>query len=664
MSFSYKTLNSNDITLTSYIANKQWEVKNSNLSQNGVSIFVGENLPINRENIFDPLNDINTYNQEYRRLIFESIKHLYYENYTSGSLTNSFFQSSSYFNYEQTTLISGSMLSSYKSLPTQEGGKIVVISIDKEIFGSGLTPNSVFISGSDYYLRDDGEGNLYNFYNEDNYARYNEAIYDESIYLEITPSIFPQLEYVGNVFYSHGLIVITDSNYLCIFGSPPTAVNNHFEYLNINPLLNLDILSNDFSDCGDIITNSFSSTGGNFPDYTYSGGFINITPNQSSVIPGDYNIGYTILNSSGVISNTGSINLNITSKPLEINNLIYSSSAYGIPTITPITFSIDYGVPYYSYSLDNSSSYIDVNTLFNITVNNNITSSNYNIIYIKDYLGNIASQSFSTWREALTYTYSLQFPPCGETGTSGELYVYSNTATSASLNGGDYKILPYLFQNASTSSTVSLKNDFNDITSSLISLDPIPPITSSLLIQSASGYGASNGGFSLSLDNIFPSLNPIYTIQTGSYILPEFNGINITSSSYNFNTSSLPAGIYTASATLSSSYSCGLQQYLNYINIPQPSIIEFTVTGSYIESGSNSIILNATGGIPPYTYFAKNITTNTIHSSDNPTIPLNTLNSGSYTLFIIDNNSFTSPTQSIEIYGRTYIYSGSTCEQI
>ena len=93
MSFSYKTLNSTDLTLTSYIANKLWEVKNSTLSQNGITIYIGENLPLNRNNIFDPIDDIETSNEEYRRLIFESIKHLYYENYTSGSLTNQFFQS-------------------------------------------------------------------------------------------------------------------------------------------------------------------------------------------------------------------------------------------------------------------------------------------------------------------------------------------------------------------------------------------------------------------------------------------------------------------------------------------------------------------------------------------------------------------------------------------
>jgi hypothetical protein len=686
MSFSYKTLNSNDITLTSYIANKPWEVKNSTLSQNGVTIFIGENLPVNREYPFDPVNDIGTSNQEYRRLVFESIKHLYYENYTSGSLTGQFFQSSSYFNYEQTTLVSGSMISAFKNLPGKEGdgtsiydvssslydqniydddrgGIIVVISIDKEVFGSGLTPNSVFISGSDYYLRDDGEGNLYNFNNEANYARYNSAIYDKDIYLELLNSNFPQLEYAGNIFYSHGLIVITNPDYLCVFGTPPTAVNNYFEYVNVVPNFNLDILYNDYSDCGILNFDSFESSGGTFPDYTYNNGFLNITPNQSSVIPGIYTLGYTISNSSGIRSNTGSVTLKITSLPLWMSNVTHSSSAFGTASIIPVTFSINYGVPYYSYSLDNGSNYINSNGLFNIIISGSVTSSDNNIIYVKDYLGNIVSQSFSSWYPGMTYTYTIQYPPCGPTGTAGEIYIYSTTAVSASINGGAYQALPGFFNNATTSSTILLKNTNNDITSSTLTQTPILPITSSLLISSASGYGEANGAFTVYLNNIYPGLNPLYSILTGSNYLPAFTGIEVNSTSYIFSTSSLPAGIYTMSAYLDGPYNCALQQYLSYITITQPSLITFTATGSYINSCSNAVILNTTGGVPPYTYFATNINTLAVYSSNTSSIALDGLNSGSYNLFIVDNNEFTSPSQNIDIYGRSYIYSGSTCEQ-
>ena len=123
MSFSYKTLNSNDITLTSYIANKQWEVNSLSLSENGIKIYIGENIPINESSPFNPTNDTETTNDEYRRLIFSSIQHLFYKNYISGSSTGSFFESSSYINYEQSTLSSGSSLLTTLRYLAQKTGK-------------------------------------------------------------------------------------------------------------------------------------------------------------------------------------------------------------------------------------------------------------------------------------------------------------------------------------------------------------------------------------------------------------------------------------------------------------------------------------------------------------------------------------------------------------
>jgi hypothetical protein len=94
MSFSYKTLNSTDLTLTSYIANKLWEVKNSTLSENGITIYIGENLPLNRNNIFDPIDDIETSNEEYRRL-----KELGYD----GDIFDKMFKSARYYFRKKST---------------------------------------------------------------------------------------------------------------------------------------------------------------------------------------------------------------------------------------------------------------------------------------------------------------------------------------------------------------------------------------------------------------------------------------------------------------------------------------------------------------------------------------------------------------------------------
>ena len=669
MSFSYKTLNSNDITLTSYIANKPWEVNSSSLSENGITIFVGENVPISRTSPYDPIDDLETSNDESRRLIFDSIRNLYYQNYTSGSSTGTFYQSSSYFNYEQSTLISGSGISTFRNIPTltgsyptsndgsvyTSGGKIVVISIDQKIFGSGLYPNSTFISGSGYYLRDDGEGNLFNFRNEENYAKYSEAIYSKDIYLELLNSNQPQLEYAGNVFYSQGLIVITNSDYLCVFGAPPTAVNDYYVSSNMVTPQIYNPLSNDISDCTSIDINSFfphNSPSYEFPDYTYSSGSLSITPNQSSVIPGNYQIGYTIQNQSGMGSNTGSINLEITSEPLQLTNIISSSVCYGVSTSLPITFSINYGVPYYSYSLDNGSTYTGVNNLFNVTVSGSIIPASTNFIYVKDYLEEISITPISLWSPIISYNAFMSKTNCSGSSV-GIISITGDTGLSSSLDNSTYFPVPKTFTNLSSSTyTVYVKNNIGCIVSSSVIVSDAPAISLIPTFQHVKCYGSTTGN--ISLDVINPSSN--YSITWRDSLN------NVVGNSIELN--NIPTGSYTVSIidnivdgcqTISASYS-----------ITGSSLITLSSTASYIKSCSSDIIINAQGGVGPYIYYAVNNTNQTFYQSSTSNISLSALglNSGSFITYVVDSLGCPSSNSNIEIFSRGYIYSGSTCEQI
>ena len=683
MSFSYKTLSSNDITLTSYIANKQWEVSNTTLSQNGVSIYIGENLPISRTYPFDPINDLQTSNSEYRRLIFDSIKHLFFENYTSGSLTGRFFHSSSYFNYEQNTLASGSGVSTFRNISTitgnntpvlydtddnynedavfdpDRGGKVIIISIDQNVYGSGLNPNSVFISGSGYYLRDDGEGNLYNWRNEDNYAKYSSAIYDQDIYLELISNGL-QLEYIGNVFYSHGLIVITDEDYLCVFGAPPGAVNDYYSYFNMDTPDSFDILGNDICDCGTLDINSFTTSSINgyiFPNFTYDNGFITITQDQASVIPGNYIIGYTISNSSGLVSNTGSINLTITSQPLQIENIISSSVCFGSSSILPVTFSINYGVPFYSYSLDNGITYTGVNSLFNVTVSGSITASLNNTIYVKDYLGDIITSSFSSWYPPVEATIELLKPPCSDVSSDGRISIKQDqTAVSASVNFGPFEKLPTIFNGIPTGSININLIDLNKcVTSSILEVDIYPPLTASVTMSHVNCYGSSTGQININLSNIIDTLFLDFIDPTGSYV---FSNTPITSSTLIF--SNLSTGSWTASLFSIGTNEC--QNYSNIFDITGSSPITFITTASYINSCSNQIIFDATGGLGGYTYFAQNQTTGQTYFSTSSVLDLLDLTGGNFNTYVLDTGSCISSLSTIEIYGRKYIYSGSQCE--
>jgi len=675
MSFSYKTLNSNDITLTSHITNKFWEVKNSTLSENGVTIYIGENLPINIDNPFNPIDDIKTSNEEYRRLIFDSIKHLYYKNYISGSLTGSFFQSSSYFNYEQSTLTSGTLrelanntgsanisyapnnqyggsttiydnisLYDVATFDPDRGNRIVIISIDQNIFGSGLSPNSVFISSSNYYLHDDGEGNFFDYYTQDNYLN------------PISSSL------VGNIFYSHGLIVITNENYLCVFGAPPTAINDYYSYYNLNLTKSLEVLNNDYTDCGILLPETFTThslEGYTFPSFTYNDGTLSIPPIQPNLIPGEYKIGYTIENNLGLISNTASINLNITSEPLQIINIISSSVCFNDTSSVPVTFSIDYGVPYYSYSLDEGNTYLGINDLFNVIISGSITASNNNIIYVKDYLGEITTQTFSSWYPEVLASIIIQKPPCSDISTDGKIFINNDqTAISASINGVS-QALPALFTGIPTGSIiVGLTSSFGCTTSSIVEVDIYPQLIANITQSNISCNGLTNGFLRVNFTNVIDNLKVTLLDPTSSII---YNNIPLSNFPNNSVTASnLSTGSY--NLIVSSSIIDQCQIYSNVFNITEPTTISYNISASYIDTCSNQILFNdITGGTPPYTYIAIESGSNQIYSSNTTIVDLESLNGGTYISYVIDNNACQSYTSSLEIFSRQFIYSGSEC---
>ena len=631
MSFSYKTLSSNDITLTSYIANKQWEVNINSLSQNGIKVYIGENIPLTINTPFNPETDTIS-NNEYRRLLYDSIKHLYYSNYISSSLTGSFFNSSSYFNFEQTTL----ELSNIKNFPTDSGSKIAVISIDQEIYGSGLTPNSVYISGSDYFIKDDGEGNLY----------------DGSIY-------------IGNIFYSHGLLIITNQDYLCILGAPPTAVNNNITYLNTTISKSLNILENDICECGTLLYNSFTSSnvpGYPFPDFTYiiNSGTLNITPNQSSVIPGNYKLKYTVNNSLGLTSNEGDINLTITSKPLEIFNIVSSSVCSGNSSSLPVTFSINYGVPYYSYSLDKGNTWSTSSNLFNVTVSGSVTASSDNIIYVKDYLGEIVTQSFSSWHPSPTSNIVLSVTPCSDSSANGEIYISGGTATTASINS-IVKKLPATFKNIGTGSyTINLTNNLGCTTSSIFQVNAKPSIMADVTDPIIPCFKSSPSPLKIQFKNIDRNdeLKVYLADRDENYIynneyLENFEDYIVKT-----------ADLYEQNWKFYLLDKDNCVRYSYNFTISSPEELTFDLTASYISTCSNAIIFNATGGTPPYTYFAYNSDSLLSYVSTSSLMNLNGFDSGTFITYVVDKNNCISAESKIDIWGREYIYSGSTCEII
>ena len=179
---SFKKLSKADVTTVDYKANKQWNLSYiGNPNDTYIIYYTGSNSTF--------IKSDTTLNNQYPSLIYSQINHLFYQSYTSsldtGSLkfnldtyTSASQQrpTASYFNYNTNPLL-------IEQFPSGSGNKIGVLSINQNIYGSKILPTSFQISASGYLIKDDGNGNLLDTINSN--------------------------KFVGNVFYAHGISVIT-----------------------------------------------------------------------------------------------------------------------------------------------------------------------------------------------------------------------------------------------------------------------------------------------------------------------------------------------------------------------------------------------------------------------------------------------------------------------
>lgn len=175
---TYKKFLSSDIIINPFEVNKSFSylgVADLTGSEGGVDRFLGEKT---NETTFISGTWLQTGEiaTEYRYLIYNSVKELYYSNFTftSSSKGTSYLESGSFYNYPQSDLYYR------KYFPTNTGSVVGVISVPSKLYGNRIQPKSfLYKSGSDS-ITDDGEGNL---------------IYNNSI--------------CGNIIYNQGLAIIT-----------------------------------------------------------------------------------------------------------------------------------------------------------------------------------------------------------------------------------------------------------------------------------------------------------------------------------------------------------------------------------------------------------------------------------------------------------------------
>ena len=197
---AYKSLTVQDIIISPFEVNKGFTFQGAS-SLTGSSVLIDRYLGKNLTSSFDPTTDPTTgyvVTGSYQRLIYDSVKHLYYSNYISSSTGDLAATSSIIFgfdsegnrtvgprdttnnyNYLQTTLTQS------RYLPTGSNDIIGVISIPQNVFGDQIKPGSFKFYSDSGSISDDGNGNI---------------IFDLDG------------QYAGNIIYQHGLILLTKDN--------------------------------------------------------------------------------------------------------------------------------------------------------------------------------------------------------------------------------------------------------------------------------------------------------------------------------------------------------------------------------------------------------------------------------------------------------------------
>jgi hypothetical protein len=254
---SLKKLSKSDVTVVPYYANKQWSFTRST-STTYSSLYKGTNIT----GAFSITSDPKTAGQ-YERLIYNSINHLFYQSYTGSLNTSSLANSlnnyesasqqrptSSYFIYND----NNNLVNNY---PTGTNQNIQVLAINQNIYGNKVLPNSVLLTGATVNVTDDGFGNLYDTYSTKTH--------------------------IGNLFYAHGMVIITNQSYQNLFTNTFT-LNFKNEYIIYENEVRCLIKESDYNLTYNptIVSGSYASgsikdfaTGSNFQPYVTSIGLYN-----------------------------------------------------------------------------------------------------------------------------------------------------------------------------------------------------------------------------------------------------------------------------------------------------------------------------------------------------------------------------------------------------
>jgi cell division septation protein DedD len=216
---SFKRLKRSDVISVPYVANKNWVFEYCPYPKDQyIKLYKGTNVTGSFSTKYDAVTE-----GQYERLIYSQINHLFYQNYSSSNqnLNTSSLISSLYYDGASQNRLTGSYFNYndnpglIRTLPTGAMEGIRILAINQDLYGQQVLPYAFELSSSVYYVKDDGIGNLIDYKNSNTY--------------------------IGNIFYSHGLAVVTHQDYQLMWPLPPLAQFKQVSFLDTDATKTVDL---------------------------------------------------------------------------------------------------------------------------------------------------------------------------------------------------------------------------------------------------------------------------------------------------------------------------------------------------------------------------------------------------------------------------------------
>lgn len=225
MSRSSNSLKASDVITTpiklKYIAS----IASSLLENYGITVVNGVNGSTSQTKTIR--QDVINYN---------AVRSQFYSNYLTGSFPVS---GSSATNWEQSTAAYGTPDADVRYFPTESGDIVRVLSVPREVFGEKIARKSFIIqptTNQDYYIVDDGNGNLIDIASD--------TLYVDNLYTDVHEGVGigyvqgpPRNTHVGNILYAQGLIIITNQDYkdiIAVIDDTPSVTICNQTWMSVN----------------------------------------------------------------------------------------------------------------------------------------------------------------------------------------------------------------------------------------------------------------------------------------------------------------------------------------------------------------------------------------------------------------------------------------------